>query len=110
MPINDPQTPEPPIVVDQIDAKAGTREGVTRWVLLISLTLAIAALTVIWVTGALNPNTAETQSSVTGVIEREGTLQTDETLAESADLVGSGTTERPAEPSEARQSGIAPNK
>lgn len=106
----DPQTPETPIVVDEVDAKAATRDGVTRWVLGISLAAAIAALTVIWVTGALNPDTAETQSSVTGVIEPEGKIQTDETLAEDADLVAPGTTERPGEPSDARASGVAPNK
>lgn len=109
MPTTNPNTPEKPIVVDETDAKAGTRDGITRWVLGISLGAAIAALTVIWVTGALNPDTAETQSSVTGVIAPENTIETDETAAENADLVAPGTTERAGEPSDARAAGAAPN-
>ena len=44
----------PEIRVDETDAKAGSNDGVVRWVLLVSLALAIAVLTVIWVTGALS--------------------------------------------------------
>jgi len=50
--------------IDETDAKAGSREGVVRWVLLISLGLAIAALTVIWVTGALTQGPVESQMNV----------------------------------------------
>ena len=36
------------------DARSGSTPSVVRYVLLISLFLAIAALTIIWVTGAVN--------------------------------------------------------
>lgn len=45
--------PDRPTRIDETDAKAGSKEGVVRWVLLVSLGLTIAALTLIWVTGAL---------------------------------------------------------
>ena len=57
--------------IDQTDAKAGSREGVVRWVLLISLGLAIVAMTVIWVTGALTQDNVESQGTATGRIEAE---------------------------------------
>ncbi len=50
--------------IDETDAKAGTNEGVVRWVLAISLGLAIVALTVIWVTGALSQGRVESQENV----------------------------------------------
>lgn len=34
------------------EARAGDTPGIVRWVLLISLTLAVVALSVIWMTGA----------------------------------------------------------
>ena len=46
--------------IDETDAKAGSNEGVVRWVLLFSLLLAIIAMTVIWVTGALTQDKVET--------------------------------------------------
>lgn len=57
-------TPDRPTRVDETDAKAGTSDGVVRWVLIISLFLAIAALTVIWVTGALTQGPEESQMNV----------------------------------------------
>ncbi|MCX9147269.1 hypothetical protein [Erythrobacter sp. WG] len=63
--------PDRPEVVDQVDAKAGTREGVVRWVLGISFALAIAALTVIWVTGALTQGPVESQQNVQRKVEAE---------------------------------------
>lgn len=51
--------------IDTTDARAGSNEGVVRWVLLISLTLAIVALSAIWITGALSE----------GQIEEEGTSE-----------------------------------
>lgn len=57
-------TPEQPTHIDETDAKAGTDNGVVRWVLLISLGLAIAALTLIWVTGALTQGQDESQMNV----------------------------------------------
>lgn len=57
--------------IDQTDAKGGSREGVVRWVLLISLSLAIVAMTVIWVTGALTQDNVESQGTATGRIEAQ---------------------------------------
>lgn len=39
--------------IEQVDAKGGTREGVVRWVLGISLFAAIVLLSAIWIFGAL---------------------------------------------------------
>ncbi len=50
--------------IDETDAKGGTNEGVVRWVLGISLVLAIVAMTVIWVTGALTQGRVESQENV----------------------------------------------
>lgn len=59
------------IHIDEDDAKAGTNEGVVRWVLGISLGLAIIALTLIWVTGALNEGPVESEGTTTGRIEAQ---------------------------------------
>lgn len=40
------------IHVDDIEASGGSKEGVVRWVLGIGLVLAIATLSIIWITGA----------------------------------------------------------
>jgi len=40
------------IHVDEIKASGGSKEGVVRWVLGIGLVLAIATLSLIWITGA----------------------------------------------------------
>lgn len=62
-------TPDRRTRIDQGDAKAGSKEGVGRWVLLISTGLAIIALTIIWVTGALTQGDGESEATVTGRIE-----------------------------------------
>ena len=54
--------------VDMEEARAGTTPNVVRYVLLVSLTLAIIALSAIWITGALtddNPEGAATGHSQT---------------------------------------------
>ena len=38
--------------IDDIEASGGSKEGVVRWVLGIGLVLAIATLSIIWITGA----------------------------------------------------------
>ena len=63
--------------IDETDAKAGSNEGVVRWVLLFSLILAIIAMTVIWVTGALTQDNVESQGTATGRIEAEADLRDD---------------------------------
>lgn len=50
--------------IDETDAKGGSNEGVVRWVLGISLGLAILALTLVWVTGALTQGSVESQQNV----------------------------------------------
>lgn len=50
--------------IDETDAKGGSNEGVVRWVLAISLGLAVLAMTVIWVTGALTQGPVESQENV----------------------------------------------
>ena len=66
MPKSDRQPP-----IDETDAKAGSKEGVVRWVLGISLGLTIIALTMIWVTGALTQGPVESQMNVERRIEAE---------------------------------------
>ena len=63
--------------IDETDAKAGSNEGVVRWVLLFSLGLAIIAMTVIWVTGALTQDKVESQGTATGRIEAEAEQRDD---------------------------------
>lgn len=67
--------------IEENDAKGGRNEGVVRWVLLISLTLAIIALSIIWITGALSQGAVESEGTATGRIEeqqkQEGSEQSD---------------------------------
>lgn len=65
-------TPDHPTRVNETEAAAGSKEGVVRWVLLISLVLAIAALTLIWVTGALSQDSVESQMNVE---HKDGAMQ-----------------------------------
>ena len=45
--------------VDMEEARAGSTPNVVRYVLLVSLTLAIIALSAIWITGALTDDNPE---------------------------------------------------
>ena len=95
--------------IDQTDAKGGSREGVVRWVLLISLGLAIVAMTVIWVTGALTQDNVESQGTATGRIEAQRDLaQPEDDLAEEGDMVAPNTAES-NQPPAGRAIGVAPN-
>ncbi|WP_211277353.1 hypothetical protein [Erythrobacter donghaensis] len=62
--------------IDETDAKAGSTTGHVRWVLAISVSLAIVALTLIWVTGALSQNDVESQGTASArdaaVAEQQG--------------------------------------
>lgn len=51
------------------EARGGTGLNVVRWVLLISLVLAILALSAIWITGALN----SVQPDQNGVVSGQAT-------------------------------------
>ncbi len=68
-------TPDHTTEIEETDAKAGSREGVVRWVLLISLSLAIVALTIIWVTGALTEGPVESEGTTPGRIEEQAEQQ-----------------------------------
>lgn len=46
------------------EATGASREGVVRWVLVIGTLLAIAFLTVIWITGAFNQDDADVHENV----------------------------------------------
>ncbi len=58
-------------VETETEASAGSKEGVVRWVLLIGLGLAIAFLTIIWMTGALSQGDVEEEATVSGIIESQ---------------------------------------
>ncbi len=78
--------------INQTDARAGSNNGVVRWVLAISLSLAIIALTLIWVTGALTQDDVESQGTATGRIEAQSEQRDD--LAGEVGLAAPGADER----------------
>lgn len=87
--------------IDETDAKGGSNEGVVRWVLAISLALAIGALTLVWVTGALTQNADESQMNVARKPAAGGDAATSEDSATdgiTADDGGSDAPEAPATP------------
>lgn len=98
--------------IDQVDAKAGSREGVVRWVLLISLSLTIIAFAVIVISGALSQDPVEGQQNAQRRAEEQRELaqpsSDNQDLAEETGLVAPGTTEKPEVPA-ARETGVAPN-
>jgi hypothetical protein len=67
--------PDREVHVTETQASAGSKTGVMRWVLLISLGLAIAAMTIIWVTGALSQNDVESEGTTTGREEAQAEAQ-----------------------------------
>ena len=85
--------------IDETDAKGGSNEGVVRWVLLFSLGLAIIAMTVIWVTGALTQNADESQGTATGraKVQAEAANRRQD-LAEESGMVSPGTQENTQSP------------
>lgn len=52
------------IHIDDEEASGGSKEGVVRWVLLISLLAAIIILSIIWMTGALTQGDTEEEATV----------------------------------------------
>lgn len=52
------------IHIDDEEASGGSKEGVVRWVLLISTLAAIIILSVIWMTGALTQGDTEEEATV----------------------------------------------
>lgn len=104
--------PDGPNRIDQVDAKAGSREGVVRWVLLISLGLTILAFAVIVISGALSQDPVESQQNAHRRAQEQRELAEpsgeSQDLAEESGLVAPGTTEKPGAPA-ARETGVAPN-
>lgn len=67
------ETRGPEIHVDKQDARSGETPGVVRYVLFISLALAIIALAAIWITGAVSvPDTGGTADTTKAVAEDAG--------------------------------------
>ncbi len=89
------KNPDGKIQIHETDAKAGSNEGVVRWVLLISLTLAIIAMTVTWLTGAFSEDAVESAGTAT---QREEAVadanSSDPDLAEQQDMVVEGVDEQ----------------
>jgi hypothetical protein len=52
--------------IDTTEARGGSTPHIVRYVLVISLLLAIGALTLIWVTGAVTSDQPERNGEVTG--------------------------------------------
>ena len=77
-------TPDQPTQIDETDAKAATNNGMVRWVLVISLALAIAALTVIWMTGALSQDPVESEVNV----QRKQEAAADDSASEDSSIDG----------------------
>jgi len=63
--------PDRPTRIDQTDAKAGTKEGVVRWVLAISLGLTVVAFAAIVLSGALSQGPVESQQNVERKVEAQ---------------------------------------
>lgn len=51
--------------IDEQDAAGGSKEGVVRWVLLISLLSAILILSTIWIIGAVTQDDSEEEATIT---------------------------------------------
>jgi hypothetical protein len=82
--------PDSPTRIETDDARAGSNEGVVRWVLAISLAGAIIALTVIWVTGAFQQSAVENEGTTEG---RERVRQEEASSAAQGDGVGADLAE-----------------
>ncbi|MBU0668573.1 MAG: hypothetical protein KKE77_11585 [Alphaproteobacteria bacterium] len=55
--------------VSETEASGGSKEGVVRWVLIISILLAIGLLSAIWIFGAATQGDVEEEATVTGAID-----------------------------------------
>jgi hypothetical protein len=69
--------------IEDDDARAASTPGILRWILGISLLLAIVALSGIWIFGALTQGSVETEGTATGRIE--------EMRSDGADAAGMAT-------------------
>lgn len=55
--------------VSETEASGGSKEGVVRWVLIISMLAAIVLLSAIWMFGAATQGDVEEEATVSGEIE-----------------------------------------
>ncbi|WP_336987187.1 hypothetical protein [Altererythrobacter aquiaggeris] len=70
------------------EARGGESQGTMRWVLGVGLFLAIALLSIIWITGALTQDPVESEATVSGKIEaanESGGDGTDGIVSDNAD-------------------------
>ncbi len=82
--------------LNEVEASGGSKGGIVRWVLVISLLLAIILLSVIWMTGAAFQDSVESEGDVSGQIQaQENGTSTDSIVGEDADEI-----EGAAEPGE----------
>ena len=83
--------------VSEEEASGGSKEGVVRWVLIIGTLLAIGALSLVWITGALvtdDPNADNVNVSAKVAAEQE---QADSAEPPAAPTNPAGTNEREVE-------------
>jgi hypothetical protein len=60
------------------EATGASKEGVVRWVLVIGLLLAIAFLTIIWITGAFSQNEDDVHENVGREIQQQADSANDQ--------------------------------
>ena len=72
----------------ETEVSGGSKEGVVRWVLVIGLILAVAFLSIIWMTGALTQDADESQVNVTRKIQaNEADTSTDSIVTKQVDSI-----------------------
>jgi len=55
--------------VSETEASGGSKEGVVRWVLVVSLLAAVVLLSAIWIFGAATQGDVEEEATVSGTID-----------------------------------------
>lgn len=73
------QDPDGTIHIEDDEATGAVKTGAMRWVLGISLTLTIIALSAVWITGALTQGDVESEGTLTGRIEAASPDEGDDT-------------------------------
>ena len=66
--------------VSETEASGGSKEGVVRWVLVFGTVLAIALLSIIWITGAAFQGDAEEEATVSGRMEAQEDSDTTDSI------------------------------
>jgi hypothetical protein len=73
--------------LDTEEARGAESTGVMRWVLGISLLLAIGLLSAIWIFGAWTQDDVESQATVSGTATETGSSDTDSIVSQDADEI-----------------------